>query len=177
MILLVGASASGKTEVAKMLAQKYRLKKVVTHTTRPMRASETNGVDYHFVTLDQMKELIARGYFVETTVYNGNMYGTSKPEITYDKVLIVDPNGYRSFLALKDKRIVTFLLTASETTRLNRMLYRGDALDEAKKRIANDRKQFADGQLPKTDFTIDSEKISIEEAADLVYRYYTNKRR
>lgn len=177
MILLVGASASGKTEVAKMLAQKYRLKKVVTHTTRPMRPSESNGVDYHFVTLDQMKELIARHYFVETTLYNGNMYGTSKPEIAYDKVLIVDPNGYRSFLALRDPRIVTFLLTASETTRLNRMLYRGDALEEAKKRIANDRKQFAEGELPKTDFTIDSEKISIEEAADLVYRYYTKKRR
>ena len=49
MIILVGASASGKTEVAKELKKKYDIQKVVTHTTRTRRAQEIEDVDYHFV--------------------------------------------------------------------------------------------------------------------------------
>jgi guanylate kinase len=171
MILLIGASASGKTEVAHVLTDKYHIKKVITHTTRPMRTNETNGVDYHFVTPEQMRSLIALNFFVETTVYNGNTYGTSKPEISDDKVLIVDPNGFHAFTALNDPRIVTFMLEASETTRLNRMLYRGDHLNDAKKRIDNDRVQFDKNSL-KTHYIINSEAVSIEEIADQVFRYY-----
>ncbi len=48
MIILVGASASGKTEVAKLLARKYGIRKVVTHSTRPLRSGEVNAVDYLF---------------------------------------------------------------------------------------------------------------------------------
>ena len=55
------------------------------------------------------------------------------------------------------------------------MLYRGDLLEQAKSRIVNDRREFDDGQLPKTDFVIDTEKNTIEEAADLVYRLYQKK--
>jgi guanylate kinase len=172
MILLIGASASGKTEVAHVLASKYHIHKVITHTTRPMRINEKNGIDYHFVTPEQMQSLIQLNFFVETTLYNGNTYGTSKPEVSDDKVLIVDAQGFQSFMALKNPRIVTFLLEASETTRLNRMLYRGDQLEDAKKRIENDREQFDKQHLIKMDYVINSEAVSIEEVADKVFHYY-----
>ena len=43
MIVLSGASASGKTEAAKMLTSKYGIVKAITTTTRPMRVNEVDG--------------------------------------------------------------------------------------------------------------------------------------
>jgi guanylate kinase len=174
MIILIGASASGKTEVAKLLGSKYGIQKVVTHTTRHKRDGETDDVDYHFVSFEQFEELKNRGYFVETTFYNGNFYGTSHKEIGDDKVLIVDPNGLDAFQKLHNRRIVTFFMDASETTRLNRMLYRGDALNQAKRRIANDKIDFDPTRINTTDYFIDTERHNIEQIADIVYKTYSD---
>ena len=53
MIILVGASASGKTEIAKLIIKKYGFKKMVTTTTRPMRAGEVADIDYHFISKEE----------------------------------------------------------------------------------------------------------------------------
>ena len=52
MLILIGPSASGKTEVAKLLAKKYNITKIVTYTTRAPRINEINGVDYNFVSVE-----------------------------------------------------------------------------------------------------------------------------
>ena len=49
MIILIGPSASGKTEIAQILEKNYNLKKVITHTTREKRINEKENVDYYFV--------------------------------------------------------------------------------------------------------------------------------
>jgi len=175
MILLCGASASGKTEVAKILFSKYGIRKVVTHTTRPMRDGEKPDVDYHFVDKETFLSLKGQGHFVETTFYHGNFYGTSFPEIGDDKVLIVDPNGLKAFLALNNRRIVTFFMDASPATRFNRMIYRGDSVADARRRIENDEVDFDEFHMEKTDFTIDTGQINIEQVANLVYELYTKK--
>ena len=72
MIVLAGASASGKTEVAKMLAAKYGIVKAITTTTRDMRVGEANGRDYFFVSKERFLEMIKEGRFVEHTTYNDN---------------------------------------------------------------------------------------------------------
>jgi guanylate kinase len=40
MLILVGPSASGKTEIANILISNYKMKNVVTYTTRPIRINE-----------------------------------------------------------------------------------------------------------------------------------------
>ena len=174
MIILVGASASGKTEVAKLLGSVYGIKKVITHTTRNMRVSEINDKDYHFVTKEQFEKMLREDAFVETTFYNENYYGSSKKEIADDKVLIVDANGLKAYTALNNPRIVTFFLKANENTRFDRMLVRGDALETAQSRIQNDRVEFADENLCKVDYLIDSEHMSLLDMAKEVYSIYTN---
>ena len=114
MILLTGPSASGKTEIAKVLSKLYGIKKVVTHTTRPMRIGEIQDVDYHFVSKEEFLALQEENYFVETTFYNNNYYGTSKKEIADDKVLVVDPNGKNAFLALNDDKNIFFFIGNSK---------------------------------------------------------------
>lgn len=172
MIILVGASASGKTEVAKLLTKMYHINKVVTHTTRPIRVNEKNHVDYHFVSKEEFLALKAKGAFIETTIYNDNYYGTSKKEIADDKLLIVDPNGLHAFLEIKDAKFVTFLLEAKEDTRLKRMLSRGDKKENAMKRIENDRISFDINAIGKTDYYINSESLSLEEMTVEIFKTY-----
>ena len=142
MIVLSGASASGKTEVAKMLAKKYGITKVITTTTRPMRVNEVNGKDYFFVSEEEFKKMEKDGRFVETTFYNGNYYGSTKDQIADNKCIVVDPIGLKKYIELGSDRIITFFLESNEETRHRRMLERGDDPLVAEKRIKHDREAF-----------------------------------
>ena len=113
--------------------------------------------------------------FVEHTLYNGNYYGSTKDQIADNKSVVIDLEGLKSYSALNDKRIVTFYLKTCENVRFKRMLERGDSEEDAKRRIENDRKLFADDQIPQVDFKIDSENKSIEQVADEIYRLYCKK--
>ncbi len=175
MIVLSGASASGKTEAAKMLTQKYGIVKAITTTTRSMRCNEVNGRDYFFVSKEQFEQMIKEDQFVEHTLYNGNYYGSTKNQIADNKSVVIDLEGLKSYSALNDKRIVTFYLSTSEDVRFRRMLERGDSEENAKQRIENDRRIFASNQIPPVDFKIDSENKTIEQVADEVYRLYCKK--
>ena len=174
MIVLSGASASGKTEAAKMLMGKYGVQKAITTTTRPMRIHEVNGRDYFFVSKEQFEKLIQEDRFVEHTVYNGNYYGSTKDQIANDRVVVIDLEGLKSYSRLNDKRIVTFYLDTCEDIRYKRMLERGDKEEDAKRRIENDRRLFAKNNIPQVDYTIDSENMTIEQVADEVYKLYMN---
>lgn len=175
MIVLSGASASGKTEAAKMLMIKYGITKAITTTTRPMRKNEVNGKDYFFVTKEEFEQMIKDERFVEHTLYNGNYYGSTKDQIADGRSVVIDLKGLKSYSALNNDRIVTFYLKTSEEIRFKRMLERGDGEECAHKRIENDRKIFADTEIPKVDFRIDSENKTIEQVADEVYRLYCKK--
>lgn len=68
---IVGPSAVGKDTFYKELLLRYegRLTPIVPSTTRPMREGEVNGVDYHFVTAEGLRELEAAGKIVEKREY------------------------------------------------------------------------------------------------------------
>lgn len=175
MIVLSGASASGKTEAAKMLMIKYGIHKAITTTTRSMRVNEVNGKDYFFVTQDEFDEMVKNDRFVEHTLYNGNHYGSTKDQIADDISVVIDLEGLKSYSALNNERIVTFYLKTSEDVRIKRMIERGDKQEDIKKRIATDRILFADENIPKVNFRIDSENKTIEQVADEIYRLYWKK--
>ena len=172
MILLVGASASGKTEIAKCLAKKYDITKAITHTTRPMREGERQDVDYHFVSEKIFEEMLEKDLFVEHTTYNGYHYGCSKAEIAVDKCVVLDPEGLKSFLALNEKTLVTFFLEASAKVREQRMRSRGDGEENIQKRLHNDEKAFSKQRVANCDYTIDSESGSVEELTDKIVELY-----
>ena len=172
MIILVGASASGKTEVAKNLAKVYKINKVITHTTRAMRVNETNGVDYNFVSVDEFAKLTQEDFFVETTYYNSNYYGTAKKDIKDDKCIILDPNGLKSFIALNDSSIISIFLSSDEQKRYERMIYRKDSEENAKKRIINDRIAFSDANLNGITHVVNSDLYNIDELSEVVYNIY-----
>jgi len=175
MIVLAGASASGKTEVAKVLAAKYGITKIVTTTTRDKRVGEVDGVDYFFVTKEAFEKMIIEDRFVEYTLYNGQMYGSTKDQIANDKCVVIDPAGLRSYINLKNKDIITFYLEADEETRHKRMILRGDEAAKIKSRIENDRIAFKPENIAKVDYVIDaSNDKGVEKVAAEIYERYIN---
>lgn len=172
MIVLAGASASGKTEVAKILAKDYNIIKVITTTTRPIRINEVEGKDYFFVTAEKFDTMLQEDLFVEYTVYNGNLYGSTKDQIQDDKCIIVDPIGLKAYIDLNNPNIVSFYLDSKEKTRQQRMISRGDKLEDVKKRIINDRIAFKKSAINKVDYIIDSEDITLDDLAKEIYDKY-----
>ena len=172
MIVLAGASASGKTEVAKMLSSKYGIVKVITTTTRDLRVGEVNGKDYFFVSKEKFEQMIKDGRFVEYTTYNENLYGSTKDQIAPNKCIVVDPAGLKAYIALNHPDIITFFLDSEESTREARMRLRGDKEEKIKARLAHDREAFKEENIPQVDYHIDSENNNVEQVADEIYRIY-----
>ncbi|KAG9394182.1 guanylate kinase [Carpediemonas membranifera] len=78
-VVLNGPSGVGKSTIIKQLMRKYPGEFVfaVSHTSRPMRAGEEDGKDYHFKTREEIEDLRARGLMLETAEVHDNIYGTS----------------------------------------------------------------------------------------------------
>lgn len=83
-IIFSAPSGSGKTTIVRHLLEKFEeLEFSVSATTRPRRIDrEIDGTDYYFLSVEDFKNKISNGDFVEwEEVYDGNYYGTLKSEI------------------------------------------------------------------------------------------------
>jgi guanylate kinase len=172
MLVLIGASASGKTEITKILIKKYGFKKMITYTTRPMRVGEINGVDYHFITKEEFIAKANNHEFLETTLYNDNYYGTAFKDASFDKVLIVDPFGANKIVEKMPNDVTLFLLEAPQEVRAQRMLARGDKPEDIKKRLDGDNLYFDVKNLTRIDHIIDTNGYSLETLAEMICNLY-----
>ncbi len=170
LIILVGASATGKTEVGKILKSKYGYNKIVTYTTRDIRIGETKDIDYHFVTKEEFEKMAKEGKFFEYTAYNDNYYGTSFESLYHNGYLILEPIGYNKYFKSNIK-YKSFYLNTSNEIKYQRMIQRGDGEEQALKRIRIDNELFNDEIKEKFDFVIRTDNLSIEETADLIISY------
>ena len=81
-IVISAPSGAGKTTLCDLLLQNYpEICYSVSCTTRQPRVNEEDGVDYHFLTVDAFKKLIAEGQFLEYATVHDNYYGTLKAPI------------------------------------------------------------------------------------------------
>ena len=172
MIVISGASASGKTEVAKILFKKYGIVRAITTTTREVRCNEKDGVDYFFVSKDRFEQMLREDRFVEHTIFNGNFYGSTKDQVEENKCIVVDPAGLRAYIGLGDECVITFFLDSCDDTRLKRMLLRGDEEQKAINRLEHDKKAFRKNRIARVDYHIDSETLDLEQMADKIYSLY-----
>lgn len=82
-VVMSGPSGAGKSTLLKKLLKEFNgvFGFSVSHTTRNPRPGEENGKDYHFVSREVMQTSIAKGEFIESAEFSGNMYGTSKAAV------------------------------------------------------------------------------------------------
>ena len=83
VIIFSAPSGSGKSTVIRHLMGKYpRLELSVSATSRAPRGTERDGVEYHFLSVEDFEKRIAAGEFVEyEQVYKGVYYGTLRSEL------------------------------------------------------------------------------------------------
>lgn len=137
IIVLVGASGSGKTTVGNELT-KHGIIKLVTTTTRPPREGEVEGIDYYFINEYDLNPC----QFLETTCYNGYHYGLSLKEVEsalkqYELVhLAMDKNGARAMKAAYPDQCSVIFFIISEKEMIRRMKMRGDCQEAIEERVA-----------------------------------------
>lgn len=176
MIILVGASGSGKSSIAKYLEENYDYRQIVSFTTRPPRKGEVDGKDYYFISKERFLELKASNFFAETAEYNGWYYGTAVTDYTsFDNrysVAVLTPHGLRQIKKLKDTNIASFYIDVPRRDRLIKALERGDNIEEAYRRSLSDVGQF-DGIEDEVDWVVSNPNYtkSIEEISEEVLKY------
>lgn len=145
IILLAGASGSGKTSVVEILEREYGLKSVCSYTTRERRTPDEYG--HIFVTEEEFKRLNLVGY----SEYDGTLYGATAEQIEEADIWVVDVNGieyFRKKYKGKKQAIVIWLVTSNDShidfsERYERMRERGDDAEKAGFRTALDKVEFA----------------------------------
>jgi guanylate kinase len=120
LFVIAAPSGSGKTTLVRRLLDSLDdIGFSVSLTTRPVRGSERDGVDYHFVTEDVFRRKVEQGEFLEWAEVHGNLYGTSRVETDImrgsgrDVLLDVDVQGAAQVREALPDAVTLFVLTPS----------------------------------------------------------------
>lgn len=132
IFLVVAPSGAGKsTLVNALLAKDAAIRLSVSFTTRPPRPGETDGREYHFVSVENFKARRARGEFLESAEVHGNYYATSRLWIEErmregsDVLLEIDWQGARQVKAAFPHAVGIFILPPSIDALEKRLHKRG----------------------------------------------------
>lgn len=134
LFIISAPSGAGKTTISQAVlkdcAAQMSLKKVITYTSRQPRLGELNGKDYHFLTPDEFKHRQQTGFFLETTEYSGNLYGSPasiledlKMGISY--LMVTDRPGALVIKKLVPSAILIWLYVDDIATLRQRLEKRG----------------------------------------------------
>lgn len=127
VIVLLGASGSGKSIIESELSRHHGFSKIISYTTREPRINEENGKDYYFTNNDTFKEMLNNELFAEYDTYSQNrMYGTLKSDYTSsgNKVVVLTPNGFRKLKETCKDNIFSVFVNSSLATRMKRYIDR-----------------------------------------------------
>jgi guanylate kinase len=120
LTVLSGPSGVGKsTVVARLRADCPAIWQSVSVTTRPPRATELSGREYHFVSQAEFDAMVERGELLESARFAGHHYGTPRLpvqeqlEIGKPALLEIDVAGARLVRAAVPDALLVFLAPPS----------------------------------------------------------------
>lgn len=116
LLVVSGPSGSGKTTLCRQLAQAADVHYSISCTTRPPRAGEEHGRDYHFLSKEEFANKLQAGDFLEHAVVHGNLYGSLRSEVIsfldagVDVVMDIDVQGADQIREAADQKIQNSLV-------------------------------------------------------------------
>ena len=144
LYIISSPSGAGKSSLLKALFEQHNndnsMYLSVSHTTRPPRPGEVDHVHYHFVTVDEFKNLIDRQAFYEWAQVFDKYYGTSRELVQQalqngqDVFLDIDWQGARQMRKMEPEAKSIFILPPSLEELRQRLVKRAQDSEEV---IAN----------------------------------------
>jgi guanylate kinase len=152
VVVVSAPSGAGKsTVVTRVLQELGGIRFSVSHTTRPPRSGEKDGVDYHFVDRAVFTRLRDEGQLLESAEVHGNLYGTALAELErargegVDLLLDLDVQGAAQVRKRIPEAVTVFILPPSFPALERRLRGRGQD-DEAtiERRLAAASRELSD---------------------------------
>ena len=140
-----GFTSSGKDTIAKRISKELNIPILVSHTTRPPRNGEINGVSYHFVNdnfFDENEFLEERLYNTEYGVWKYGLHQSELKNKSYS-LFIVDRQGFEELQEkIGEDKLISIFIEVSEETLRERHALRGDCPKEFERRFEDDKNRF-----------------------------------
>ena len=129
LLVVSSPSGAGKTTLCNRLRDEFKLLEFsVSHTTRPPRPGETNGVEYTFTAKEEFQEMVSRDEFAEYAMVHGNMYGTGAAAVESalaagrDLIFDIDFQGGRALRRRFGSDVVLVFILPPSLAELERRL-------------------------------------------------------
>ncbi|MBA3979714.1 MAG: guanylate kinase [Alcanivorax sp.] len=137
LFIVSAPSGAGKTSLVAALVEALPNVRIsVSHTTRPIRPGEQDGVNYHFTDRDTFLQKVGEGRFLEHAEVFGNLYGTSADWVDAtlnsgeDVILEIDWQGAEQVRHLVPGAASIFILPPSLAELESRLRGRGQDDDQ-----------------------------------------------
>ncbi len=132
LYIVSAPSGAGKTSLLRTLLERlHEIGLSISHTTRPMRPGEVDGVHYHFIDKARFEAMAAQGEFLEHARVFDNHYGTARATVEArlaegrDVVLEIDWQGARQVRERMPGTVSIFILPPSRQALADRLGGRG----------------------------------------------------
>lgn len=181
LFVIMGKSASGKDTLYRLIMERHpELRPVVPYTTRPIRAGEKEGREYHFVTDETLHRMEKENRVVECRCYETvkglwNYFTADDGQINLEEAnscLISTLEGYmgiRNFYGVQ--QVVPLYIAVDDFVRMDRSLKRekeqkNPCVAEVCRRFLADEADFSEEKLQQAGITEEILNVSLQEALE-----------
>lgn len=193
---VIGKSSTGKDTVFDLLLndKSLSLEKIVTYTTRPIRAGEEDGREYYYVDEEEEERLSREGKIIEKRSYD-TVYGKWDYFTADDGQIDISENSSKSYIVIatlesfsrlrdfyKKLTVVPIYIYIEDGIRLQRALDREKAqkvqrFDEMCRRYLGDMKDFSEEKLKECGIDHYFENLDSQRTADEIASYIRSVQR
>jgi len=184
---LMGKSSSGKDTLYKKILEDERvsLKTIVPYTTRPIREGEEEGVEYHFVTKEQLEDIQASGNVIELRTYETchglwHYFTVDDGQIDLSKEDYLIIGTLESYEKTRDyfgqKNVIAIMIELDDGLRLHRAIEREHKQEHPKyeelcRRFLADSRDFSKDNLEKAKIRQIFYNHDLEQCKDAIVLY------